>query len=85
MTISYPSINLVFVNEPPPKNIRIKINGKEIPVPSNTTLFQLKSQFNPDADLIIYNGFPAASDYPLKQDDEIILIEKGKIPSAEEF
>ncbi len=85
MTIFSPSINLVFVDEPPAKNIRVKVNEKEIPVPLNTTLFQLKRQFKPEADLIIYNGFPAASDYPLKQDDEIILIEKGKIPSSEEF
>jgi len=73
------------MNEPAPKNIQIKINEKEISIPSNTTLFHLKNQFNPDADLIIYNGFPVASDYPLKHGDEIVLIQKGKIPSPEEF
>ena len=68
-----------------PRNIQIKVNEKEISIPSKTSLFHLKSQFNPDADLIIYNGFPAASDCPLKQDDEIVLIQKGKIPSPEEL
>jgi sulfur carrier protein ThiS adenylyltransferase len=85
LTISFPSINLVFVNESTPKKIQIKINEKEISLPSNTSLFQLKNQFNPDADLIIYNGFPVASDYPLRQGDEIVLIQKGKIPSSEEL
>jgi len=73
------------VKEPIPKNIQIKINEKEISIPINTTLFHLKSQFNPNADLIIYNGFPVASDSPLKQGDEIVFIQKGKIPSSEEF
>jgi sulfur carrier protein ThiS adenylyltransferase len=73
------------VKEPIPKNIQIKINEKEISIPLNTTLFHLKNQFNPNADLIIYNGFPVASDSPLKQGDEIVFIQKGKIPSSEEF
>ncbi|HUL20663.1 MAG TPA: sulfur carrier protein ThiS adenylyltransferase ThiF [Thermodesulfobacteriota bacterium] len=73
------------MKEPPSKNIQIKINEKVFSIPSTTTLFPLKSQFNPDADLIIYNGFPAASDYPLKEGDEIVLIQKGKVPSSEEF
>jgi sulfur carrier protein ThiS adenylyltransferase len=85
LTISSLSINLVFVKEPTPKNIQIKINEKEISIPLNTTLFHLKNQFKPNANLIIYNGFPVTSDYPLKQGDEIVFIQKGEIPSSEEF
>jgi len=73
------------VKEPTPQNIKIRINEKEISIPTNTTLFHLKDQFKPKADLIIYNGFPVTSDSPLKQGDEIVFIEKGKIPSSEEF
>jgi sulfur carrier protein ThiS adenylyltransferase len=73
------------VKEPIPKNIQIKINEKEISIPINTTLFHLKSQFKPNADLIIYNGFPVTSDYSLKQGDAIVFIQKGGIPSSEEF
>jgi len=72
------------VKEPAPKNIQIKINEKEISIPLSTTLFHLKSQFKPNADLIIYNGFPVTSDSPLKQGDEIVFIQKGTIPSSEE-
>ena len=85
LTIPSPSYNLVFVKEPAPKNIQIKINEKEISIPLNTTLFHLKSQFKPNADLIICNGFPVTSDSPLKQGDEIVFIQKGNIPSSEEF
>ncbi len=67
------------------QNIRVKVNEKEVSIPSHFTLFQLKNQFKPDADVIIYNGFPLASDRPLKQGDEIVLIQKGEIPSPEEF
>jgi len=67
------------------KNIRIKINEKETLIPSNTALFHLKNQFKPNADIIIYNGFPVNSDRPLKEGDEIVFIKKGETPSPEEF
>jgi len=64
--------------------IRIKVNEREVSVPFETTLLQLKKQFKPNADLAIYNGFPLHSDHPLKTGDEIVLIKKGENPSAEE-
>ncbi|HUL38129.1 MAG TPA: sulfur carrier protein ThiS adenylyltransferase ThiF [Thermodesulfobacteriota bacterium] len=67
------------------KKIRIKVNESQSSVPSNTTLLQLKSQFKPSADLVIYNGFPVDSDRPLLEGDEIVFIKKGKTPSPEEF
>ncbi len=65
--------------------ISIKINEKEVTVPHDSTLLQLKKQFKPDADVIIYNGFPIFTDYSLKKGDEIVFLQKGKIPSHEEF
>jgi len=65
--------------------IRIRINEKEVPVLSHLTLFDLKSQFKPDADLVIYNGYPVSSDGPLKEGDEIVFIRRGEIPSPEEL
>jgi sulfur carrier protein ThiS adenylyltransferase len=73
------------VEEKGSKKIRVKINEKETSIPSKTTLFHLKDHFKPHADVIIYNGFPAQSDRPLKQGDEIVFILKGEIPSPEEF
>ncbi len=85
MTILSLSFNLILVKETDPQNIRIKINEKESFVPSNITLFDLKNQFKPNADVIIYNGFPIHSDRPLKEGDEIVLIKKEESPSPEEF
>lgn len=68
-----------------PKHIRIKVNEKETFVFSDAILSQVKKQFKADADVIIYNGFPATSDHPLKEADEIIFIKKGEIPTSEEL
>jgi sulfur carrier protein ThiS adenylyltransferase len=73
------------VKEPIPRTIRIKINEKETSVPSKSTLFYLKNQYKPNADVIIYNGFPVNSDRLLKEGDEVVFIKKGTSPSSEEF
>jgi sulfur carrier protein ThiS adenylyltransferase len=85
LTIQCLSINLIFVEERILKKIRVKINEKEVSIPSNTTLFHLKDHFKPNADVIIYNGFPVPSDQPLKEADEIVFIKKGETPSPEEL
>jgi sulfur carrier protein ThiS adenylyltransferase len=85
LTIQSLSINLIVVSEKTPQNIRIKVNEKELSAPSHLTLLQLKNQFKPNADVIIYNGFPLDSDHPLQQGDEIVFIQKGETLSSEEF
>jgi sulfur carrier protein ThiS adenylyltransferase len=67
------------------REIRIKVNEKEVSVPSTLSLFHLRDQFKPNANLIITNGFPVTFDCSLKQGDEIVFIQKGEIPSSEEF
>lgn len=85
MTIQPLSFNLVCVNKKLLQKIRLKVNEKEVSIPSDTRLLQLRERFKPDADLIIYNGFPLASDHPLQQGDEVCFIHKGEIPSPEQF
>jgi len=85
LTIISLSINLVFVKGTISKDIRIKINEKETSVPPNITLFHLKNQYKPNAEVILYNGFPVNSDRLLKEGDAIVLIKKGETPSPEEF
>ena len=63
----------------------IKVNEKEVSVRSDVTLFQLKKQFKPNANVIIYNGFQLTSDHSLQNGDEIIFIQKGEPTSSEEF
>jgi sulfur carrier protein ThiS adenylyltransferase len=73
------------VKESGSQKIRIKINEKEIWVPHGTTLFRLREERNPHSDIIIYNGFPLVSDHPLTAGDEIVFIQKGELPSPEQF
>jgi sulfur carrier protein ThiS adenylyltransferase len=67
------------------KKIQIRVNEKEVSVPPETTLFQLKERFKPGADLFIYNGFPLTADRSLQPGDEIVFIQKGEPPSPEEI
>lgn len=65
--------------------MKVKVNEKEISVPSQITLFQLKDRVKRGAEVILYNGFPADSDQPLKEGDVIAFIKKGEVPLPEEF
>lgn len=69
-----------------PSTIRIKVNEKDETVPPGSTLSQVKSQYKPDADLVIYNGFPLdAGNQPLNEGDVVCLIRKGEVPTSEEL
>jgi sulfur carrier protein ThiS adenylyltransferase len=67
------------------QEIRIRINEKEVVIPRNSTIFQLRSRYRPAADVMIYNGFQVAADQSVNQGDEIVFIKKGEVPSQEEF
>jgi sulfur carrier protein ThiS adenylyltransferase len=66
--------------------LNIKINGK--PVTTNClTLHELRTeQYEYDKNIItILNGFQTFDDYKLSGNDEVNFIEKGKMPSQDEF
>lgn len=65
--------------------MKIKVNEKELRVYPHITLFQLKEKIKPEADIIIYNGFPVEKDVSLKDGDEVCFIKRGEIPSQEEL
>ncbi len=66
-------------------SITIKVNERDRQVPPNTMLLDLKGALHPSADLIIYNGFPISENIPLSDGDEVVLVEKGKIPDEREL
>ncbi len=63
----------------------IKVNEKDLPFENGVTLFQLKDKYKPDADIVVYNGFPVVEDVSLKDGDQICFIRRGEIPDAEEM
>ncbi len=66
-------------------SITIKINERDRQISPNTSLLDLKGMLYPAADLIIYNGFPISENIPLNDGDEVVFLEKGKIPDKREL
>ena len=61
--------------------MKLNINGTEYEV--NNTLSELKNQFN--ADVTIINGFQTDEDIELKSGDNLVFIQKGKMPDRNQF
>jgi len=66
-------------------SITVKVNERDHQIPPHTRLLDLKGALHPTADLIIYNGFPISENIPLNDGDEVVFVEKGKIPDEREF
>ncbi len=67
------------------ESITVKVNERDHQIPPNTRLLDLKGALHASADLIIYNGFPVSENIPLNDGDEVVFVEKGKIPDEREF
>ncbi|KAA0258932.1 sulfur carrier protein ThiS adenylyltransferase ThiF [Deferribacter autotrophicus] len=63
----------------------IFVNEKPTKVVENTTLFQLRDKIKPDADIVILNGHIMNKDVPLNNNDNVVLIKRGEIPSFDEL
>ena len=66
--------------------MNIKINGKTV-ITNCLTLHDLRREhYDEEKNIIsILNGFQTFDDYKLSENDEVSFIEKGKIPSQDEF
>jgi len=65
--------------------MRIFLNEIERDASAGATLFALRDELRPGADLIIVNGYPAAADREVAEGDRIVMIRRGEIPSADEL
>lgn len=65
--------------------MKITVNEKTLDVQPGATLFSLRDSNKPDADLVIYNGFPVHDDKLLIEGDSIQLIKRGVIPGLLEM
>lgn len=64
--------------------MNIIFNGRQMKTDCNS-LFLIKNNFYPNAEnlVVILNGFQTEEDLPVKEGDEITLIEKGSLPEKE--
>jgi sulfur carrier protein ThiS adenylyltransferase len=67
------------------RTIVLRVNEQRCGVPLGTTLLGLAHTHKPDADIVIYNGFPVTSDRPLEDGDEVVLIRRGERPGPGEL
>ncbi|GMT50068.1 MAG: thiamine biosynthesis protein ThiF [bacterium] len=63
----------------------IKVNEQFLQYDENTSLQDLRDTIKPNADIIIYNGFPVSINQTFHDGDEIVFIKRGEIPSQEEL
>jgi sulfur carrier protein ThiS adenylyltransferase len=63
--------------------IRILLNEIPLERPEGISLHQLKQEQQPDADILILNGFPSTKDCLLKNDDQVVMITRGQIPDSD--
>lgn len=62
-------------------SIKIYVNERLTVVNDAASLFHIKEKFKSDADVVVYNGFITKEDFILKENDKIVLIKKGEMPS----
>ncbi len=66
--------------------MEITVNERPVEVEPGESLFQVAARIKPDADLVIWNGYPAQEDRPLlSEGDEVVLIRRGERPSLGEL
>jgi sulfur carrier protein ThiS adenylyltransferase len=65
--------------------MKILLNEGVCGVEPGETMFQLRTRCKPDADLLIYNGFPLSADVELSEGDSVQLIKRGEIPGPEDM
>lgn len=69
----------------PDAAIEITVNERPHRAAAGTTLFALRDELKPGADILVRNGAPAPADTPLHDGDSIVLIRRGETPPADEL
>lgn len=52
---------------------------------ADQSLGQLKTQFKPEADVLVVNGYPASEKYIIQAGDSIVFIKRGETPPTSEL
>ena len=63
----------------------VKVNEKEVAWTKGTRIFDLRDRYKPDADVIVYNGFPVCKNVKIHAGDQVCFIRRGEVPNSEEM
>ena len=67
------------------ETIVIQVNERSASMDRGSTLWDVRQRYKPDADILIYNGFPVSEDRTLAEGDAVVLIRRGEIPRQEDL
>jgi len=65
--------------------VHIFINEHMKEVADSSTAFSVRDSVKPDADIVIYNGFPIAQNCQLRDNDTLVFIKRGEMPHPDEL
>lgn len=65
--------------------MEITVNERPVEVEAGAMLLAVAARLKPEADLIIWNGFPVEEDRLLQEGDQVVLIRRGERPSDDEL
>ncbi|MBN1958329.1 MAG: sulfur carrier protein ThiS adenylyltransferase ThiF [Desulfuromonadales bacterium] len=65
--------------------LNIKLNEIPLKIENGLSALQLRQIKMPSADLVILNGFPLQQDCSLQEGDQVVMIQRGKIPDPDEL
>lgn len=65
--------------------ITVLVSESPRTIKNGTTLFQLRDEVKPGADILICNGTPVSEDQLLCHGDALVFISRGEIPGREEL
>ncbi len=65
--------------------MKIVLNEQPLDIAPDTRLRQLRDQVQPNADVLIRNGYAESGDTLLAEGDILVFIERGRLPTAEEL
>ncbi|VGO17137.1 Molybdopterin-synthase adenylyltransferase [Pontiella desulfatans] len=65
--------------------MKITLNERVLEVAEETSLFSLRKEHKPDADVLVYNGAAVSEDIALHEGDSVNLIRRGETPPADEL
>ena len=65
--------------------MRVKVNCKDAEITTACTVGALRDRLKPGADVLVCNGAAVEPGHAVEDGDEVVLIRRGEVPSADEL
>ncbi len=65
--------------------MRIYVNEEKVLWQGEALCGSVRNHYKPDADIVICNGAPVPESFPVNENDHVVLIKRGEVPSQDEM